>query len=107
MSLTFNPRKRNSGFIDNDFIALLTFPAVAAAHLVFLVHAYPGLKDEIVTTEERSALERIAAIEAPLVVAETLVAISVILFLIAVGLKCIRRASFVSLVGCYLCYTAE
>jgi hypothetical protein len=58
-SWTLHPKKRMSGSIDTDFIALLTFPTVAAGHLISQVYGYPGNRDDIMTTEEPALLKLI------------------------------------------------
>ena len=52
LSWTLHPTKRRSGSIDADFIVLLTFPAVAAAHLISQVHTYPV--DQNYSTAEKN-----------------------------------------------------
>lgn len=46
------PEKRISGSIDSDFIALLTFPTVAAGHLITQVHPYPAHEIEQTDIED-------------------------------------------------------
>ena len=107
VSWTLHPRERNSGSIDVDLIAVLTLPAVAAGHLVSQVR---GLLNQAKIVRASSAdwkyLQSISAIEAPFIVTETFMAISVILFIVAAWNICVRRAIFVALVG-LLCFTVE
>jgi hypothetical protein len=51
-SRTMIPEKRISGSIDSDFIALLTFPTVAAGHLITQVHPYPAHEIEQTDIED-------------------------------------------------------
>jgi hypothetical protein len=88
---TLHPKKRKSGSVDSDFIAVITFSAVAAGHLIVQVHSYPGPKDQITKTKDLLLLRRIAAIEASLNITETFMAISAVLFLVAISFKCVKR----------------
>lgn len=108
VSWTLHPRKRKSGSIDVDLIAVLTLPAVAAGHLVSQVRGFLN-QDKTAQISSRADwkyLQSVSAIEASFNVTETFMAISVILFIVAVWMFCIRRAIFVALVG-LLCFTVE
>lgn len=108
VSWTLHPRKRNLGSIDVDLIAVLTLPAVAAGHLVSQVREF--LRQDDVMRPSGSAdwkyLQSVAAIEAPFNVTETFMATSIILFIVAVWMYCVRRAIFVAWIG-LLCFTVE
>ena len=111
VSWTLHPQKRKSGSIDVDLIAVLTLPAVAAGHLVSQFRGF--LHQDRTTVQEPNGssvdgkyLQSIAAIEAPFKVAETFMAISVILFIVAAWMFCIRRAISVGVIG-LLCFTVE
>ena len=86
-----------------DLIATLVFPSVAAGDLISHVHSYsrtgPSTRDG--TSEQRSACS-----EASLVVIESFLAIDIILFLLAVGFKCIRRGCLLAAAGLF-CFAAE
>lgn len=101
VSWTLHPQKRKSGSIDVDLIAVLTLPAVAAGHLVFQCRGY--LRQDRTLQASGSVYEKdlqsIAAIEAPWSVTVTFMAISLILFIIAMWTFCIRRAILVGLIG--------
>ena len=108
LSWTLHPRKRKSGSIDVDLIAILTLPAVAAGHLVSQVQALLN-QDKTIRASSSADLkyiQSVAAIEASFNVTETFMAISVILFVVATWTFCVRRAVFVALVG-LLCFTIE
>ena len=108
VSWTLHPRKRRSGSIDADLIAVLTLPAVAAVHLITQVRAFIH-QDEIVRASSSvhwKYQQSVAAIEAPFNVTETFMAISVILFIAATWALCIRRSIFVASIG-LLCFTVE
>ena len=106
-SWSLHPRERNSGSIDVDLLAVLTLPAVAAGHLVSQVR---GLSNQAKIVRPSSAdwkyLQSVPAIEAPFIVTETFMAISVILFIVAAWKFCVRRAILFALVG-LLCFTVE
>lgn len=106
VSWTLHPKKRKSGSLDSDFIAVLTFPAVAAGHLISQIHDYPDNKAELLTTNDPDLLLRIAAIEAPLNITETSMPTFVLMFILAVYFRCIKRAIYIALVGLF-CAAAE
>ena len=108
LSWTLHPRKRKSGSIDVDIIAVLTLPAIAAGHLVSQVRRLLNQDSNAQTdsSADWEYLQSVAAIEAPFNVTETFMAISVILFLVAAWMLCIRRAIFVALIGLF-CFTVE
>lgn len=108
VSWTLHPRKRSLGSIDVDLIAVLTLPAVAAGHLVSQVRGFLR-QDHIVRASgspDWKYLQSVAAIEAPFNVTETFMATSIILFIVAVWMYCVRRAIFVAWIG-LLCFTVE
>ena len=102
VSWTLHPHRRKSGSIDVDLIATLTLPMVAAGHLI---------------SQARLLLHRsrfdyykphysVAAIEAPFVIVEIAMPISVILFLIAAWRRAFRRLIITGQLG-LLCYSVE
>lgn len=102
ISWTLHPYKRKSGPIDVDLIATLTLPVVAAGHLISQArlllyrHAF----------ELYEPFFSVAAIEAPFVIVEIFMQISVILFLIAAWRRALRRLIMTGLVG-LLCFAVE
>ena len=108
VSWTLHPRKRKLESINVDLIAVLTLPAVAAGHLVSQVRGLLNQDNNAQTTSsaDEKYLQSVTAIEASFNVTETFMAISVILFIVATWMLCIRRAIFVALVG-LLCFTVE
>ena len=101
ISWTLHPQKRRSGSIDVDLLAVLTLAVVSAGHLISQV---PKLLARLGTNQNSSDtdlldLQLMAAFEAPLTVVETFVMLSVILFLVAAWMGCIRRAIAVAVVG--------
>lgn len=108
VSWILHPKKRKSGSIDADMIAMLTLPIVAASDFISQVSTLKHRHEDSpqVKTEVAKYVQSIAAIEAPLAVIESFMAISVILFLLAVRTVCVRRALSVALVG-LLCLATE
>ncbi|ETI24416.1 hypothetical protein G647_03785 [Cladophialophora carrionii CBS 160.54] len=105
VSWTLHPRKRTSGSIDVDLVAILTLPTVAAGHLISQIsRLMPGKLSRGI--EANRFAQSIAAIEAPFSVIESFMAISVILFLVAAWMFCLRRAISVAIVG-LLCLATE
>ena len=98
ISFSLHPRKRSRDSITADLIAVLTFPTVAAADLITQVRSYPK--------EGTTLAQNAASIEATLIVTETFLTIDVVLFLLAVGFKCVRRACLLATVGLF-CFSAE
>ena len=98
ISFSLHPRKRLRDSITADLIAVLTFPTVAAADLITQVRSYPR--------EGATLGQKAASIEATLIVTETFLAIDVVLFLLAVGFKCVRRGCLLATVGLF-CFSAE
>ena len=92
-----------------DLIAVLTLPTVAAGHLVSqfrgFLHEHRTVRASG-SVDDGKYLQSIAAIEAPFNVTETFMAISVIMFIVAAWMFCIRRAILVGLIG-LLCFTVE
>ncbi len=100
ISFGLHPRKRRADSITADMIAVLTFPTVAAAHLISQIGSCP--------TEMSSAtlVQKAASMEAALIVIETSLAIAVILFLLEVSFRCVRRGCLLAIVGLF-CFSAE
>ena len=102
ISWTLHPHKRKSGSIDVDLITTLTLPVVAAGHLISQArlllyrHAF----------DLYEPFHSVAAIEAPFVIVEIFMQISVILFLIAAWRRALRRLIITGLVG-VLCFAVE
>ena len=103
VSWTLHPRKQKSGSIDVNLVAILALPAVAAGHVVWQGQLLPR---HFADLNEEGLIPLVAAIEAPFIVTETYMAISVILFLIAAWTYCIRRATLVALISLE-CFSVE
>lgn len=106
VSWTLNPHSRKKDSINNDFIAALCFPLVAACHLLLQIRHYPGDKSVIMTTEDDTLLKHVASIEASLNVCETFATIALILFLISAYNRNLKRAAFIAIVGLF-CFAGE
>ena len=102
ISWALHPRKRRVDSITADTIAVVAFPTAAAAHLISQVWSYPGIHQGSHGLLAQSA----ASIEAALTVTETFLAMDVILFLLAVGFKCVRRGCMLAAAGLF-CFSAE
>ena len=98
ITFSLHPRKRSRDSITADLIAVLTFPTVAAADLMTQVRSYPK--------EGATLAQNAASIEATLIVTETSLIIDVVLFILAVGFKCVRRGCLLATVGLF-CFSAE
>ena len=102
VSWTLHPHRRKSGAIDVDLIATLTLPVVAAGHLISQArlllyrHAF----------DLYEPFSSVAAIEAPFVIVEIFMQISVIFFLIAAWRRAFRRLIIIGMVG-LLCFAVE
>ena len=99
LSWTLHPHKRASGSIDVDLIAVLTLPAVAVGHLIFLIRAVPPHLNTAPLPNFTEGFRKVAAIQAPLAVVETFEIFSMILIAVALRALCIRRAFLVAVVG--------
>ena len=97
VSLALDPRKRRRDSITVDLIAVLTFPTVAACHLISQVRSAP----------ENATMSQYASIlEAPLVAIEAFMAIDVLYFLLAVSSTCLKRGCLFAATG-LLCFGAK
>ena len=106
VSWTLHLKKSHSDSIDADFIVLLTFPAVAAAHLISQVHTYPLNQELSMAADEVRLLQLNAAIEASLNIIETSMEIFVLLFIIAAVFHSVKRGLLIALIGLF-CFAAE
>ena len=109
VSWTLHPHHRESGSIDIDLLTILTLPAVAAAHLVIQIQGLPLRTEDISTYIDFYTdidIKTVAAIEAPFVVTETFMSVSVVLASIAGWMLCYRRVALVSFFG-LACFTVE
>jgi hypothetical protein len=108
VSWLWHPRKRKSGSIDIDLIAVLVLPTVAAGHVLSQV-SHLTLGPDILGRLEVSDLQyaqMIAAIRAPLKVIDCFLVVDVALILTALWNGCLRRAMSVAAIG-LLCFIAR
>lgn len=103
ISWTPHPHRKKSGSIDVDLIATLTLPSVAAGHVISQAQ---GSVRQLLEDQDLQLTSAIAALEAPFVVVESFMALSIILFLTAAWMVKIRRAVSVAVVG-LLCFAVE
>ena len=89
--------------MDSDFIAVLTFPTIAAAHLFSQTYQYKLNAETWNQDKDKGGAtpKLLAAIEASLNITETSLTVCVLLFLIAVGFRCVKRATYLALVGLF------
>jgi hypothetical protein len=96
VSWTLHTKHRSHDSIDNDFIALLTFPAVAGGHLIFQMFRLPGGYRNVFAMEHVNLLP---AIEASVTVCDTFANyVGPGLFAIAFYRIHLKRAGLVALV---------
>jgi hypothetical protein len=102
VSWSLHPKKRESDSVTADFIALVTFPVVAAAHLISQVHDYPPQ-----SSMDHEVLEQInAAISASLTIAETYLILCVILLVPNILIRSPKRILLLALTGIF-CFATE
>ncbi len=106
VSWTLHPSKRKTGSIDLDLVAVLTLPAVAAGHVMLQAQSLWNHKVYVGNGNGQELVQLIAATEAPFIVTETFMALSVILFLVAAWMFCLQRATIVALIGLQ-CFVVE
>jgi len=99
VSWTLHPKKQRSDSITSDLIALVTFPAVAAAHLVSQVQDYPSRPH----VSDETFQQVHASICASLTITETYLALCTILLFLAVLVRSIKRIIVLTLTGIFCC----
>ncbi|KAE9376002.1 hypothetical protein N431DRAFT_454589 [Stipitochalara longipes BDJ] len=75
ISWTLQPKKQTSDSITSDFIALVTFPTVAAAHLIPQVQNYPSQS----SLEDQLSKQIHASMSASLTITETSLSLCIII----------------------------
>lgn len=103
MSYALHQNKRTADSITADIIAVLTFPTVAAAHLISQVRSFPRDTENV---DDTTLARNTKSVEAALIITETFLAIDVLLFLLTVGFKCVKRGCLLAAVGLF-CFAAE
>jgi len=109
LSWTANPATARRDIITNDFIAVLTMPLVAVAHLLHQVlYRQPRAESlrHLLTSRYRDDVRSVAAIEAPLAVCDTFIAWAALLLFLAMRRNQLKRKLAVFTVG-LLCLPAE
>lgn len=94
LSWLFHAERSVSGFIDEDLIAIVTFPAVAAGHILWQIRYLLGSDKSPLKLQPSNILkisQALAAVGAPLSVIRTAIAIFPVIFLIATYKLHIRR----------------
>ncbi|KAN0095512.1 hypothetical protein V8E51_016223 [Hyaloscypha variabilis] len=99
---TFHPKKQKSDSITSDFIALVTFPTVAAAHLISQVQNYPSQS----SLDDQLAKQIHASMSASLTITETYLSLCIILLAPAVLSQSTKRIVLLALTGLF-CVASE
>ncbi len=100
ISFGLHPRKRRADSITVDMIAVLTFPTVAAAHLVSQIRSCPTEMSSTTWTQKA------ASMEAALIVIEVYLIIAVVLLMLAVGFRRVKQGCLFAVVSVF-CFSAE
>jgi hypothetical protein len=99
ISWTLNPRQRKRDRLTNDFIACLTYPCIASAHLAFLLARLPSPLLNVLMSTETEMFQQAAAVAAPLSVCETFSLFAFVLYTITAWRLPIKRSILVLVVG--------
>ncbi len=100
ISFGLHPRKRRADSITVDMIAVLTFPTVAAAHLVSQIRSCPTEMSSTTLTQKA------ASMEAALIVIEVYLIIAVVLLMLAVGFRRVKQGCLFAAVSVF-CFSVE
>ena len=103
LSYGLHPKIHNVDSVSTDFIAVLTFPTVAAAHLISQVRSFPS---DARDANDMEMVQKVASMEAPLNVTTLFLAMSVISFFLILKMKCIKRGCLVAAVA-LICLSAH
>jgi hypothetical protein len=99
LSWLFNPRLKKVDHITNDFIATLTLPFIASAHVIFQLLRLPATPLEVFTSLAPEMVQRAAAIAAPLNICQTFSIFALLLFAISAWRLQVKRAALVFVAG--------
>jgi len=102
ISWTLHPRKRKSDAITSDFIALVTFPTVASAHLITQIRSWPSES----SVDDETLLQMRASLAASLIITETYYSLCIILLLPALFVRTPKRLCLLALTGIF-CVLSE
>ena len=107
-SWIIHPQKRKHDTIDPDLTAVLIFPAVAVVDFVLQLRHFLDLGPVEYAKEQKWIFSSLplVAMQAPFEVLELFIVISAIMFLLAINMRCPRRALAVVVVG-LLCHAGE
>jgi hypothetical protein len=101
ISWTLHPRKRVADTITSDFIAQVTFPIVASAHLITQIRSWP-LESSI--NDEASAQLR-ASLAASLIITETYLSLCIILILPGLFARTPKRLCLLAVTGIFCVFS--
>ena len=96
---TLHPRKRASGSIEVDLIAVLTLAVVANGHFVTQVQNLLAQSHGAGSSIKGNPTQLVAALEAPCVILDTYAPISAILSFVAIHIEAKRRNTLINIVG--------
>ncbi|OCK93527.1 uncharacterized protein K441DRAFT_678144 [Cenococcum geophilum 1.58] len=104
---TINPTSASNDSITNDFIAALSLPIIATAHIWSQVHQLDGWNLHLLlSTPTSTAVRAAAAIEAPLTVCEDFIMLAGVLYAVAAW-KRQRKRMAMALAGGWMCFSVE
>ena len=108
VSWTMQPKKRKRDSIDADLVVGLTLPTVAVVHLISQVRRLSTIErgTEPGGIDQSYVESRYRAIEAPLVIIEAFMDVSLLMFMVAFGYRRFRRALIYATAG-LLCFASE
>ena len=101
ISWSVHPAKRKSDTINNDFIALVTFPTIASAHLITQVRSWPLEKSLVDVDDETLLLQMRASLAASLIVTETYLLLCIILILPGLFARVPKRLCLLAITGIF------
>lgn len=104
ISWTCNKEKRNSDALNADFVGILVLPFVAAGHTIYQIRCLKSLSSSDFSPVRITQLSR--AVEASLTVTETFIILSMVLFLMALPVRCYKRALSIAVTGLF-CLATE
>lgn len=102
LSWTLHPKKRIEDAITSDFIAIVTFPTVASAHLITQVRSWPSQS----SVGDQTLQQMYASLAASLIIIETYLPLCIILLLPGVFTRTPKRLCLLAATGVF-CVLSE
>ena len=106
VSWTLHISRRRSGSIDANFIAAISFPVMAAGHLIAQIQQYPKDEHLCVHVEDANLQAKAYAIEASVVILDSAIPACAALAIISAYFQSGRRAFCVEICGVF-CLAAQ